>query len=93
VVTNDEIEIIFDTFHDGRNGFNFVTNPAGALLDIQAGNNGDDMNSSWNGVWDVKTHTDEESWTAEFVIPFKTLRFAKTAEKQEWGVNFLRRAR
>ena len=92
VTSNDEIEIVFDTFDDERNGFTFVTNPKGALLDIQFGNDGDDMNRSWNGVWNVKTHIYEHSWTAEFVIPFKTLRFAKS-EKQHWGVNFLRRAR
>ncbi len=92
VTMNDEVEVIFDTFNDERNGFNFVTNPKGALLDQQFGNDGDEMNRNWNGVWNVKTHVYEDRWTAEFVIPFKTLRFARS-EKQLWGVNFLRRAR
>jgi hypothetical protein len=92
VTQNDEVEIILDTFDDDRNGFNFVTNPKGALLDMQFGNDGDEMNRSWDGVWDVKTRVYEDRWTAEFVIPFKTLRFPKS-EKQNWGVNFLRRAR
>jgi len=43
-------------------------------------------------VWDVKTTVDGQGWTAEIVIPFKTLRFS-SAPKQEWGLNILRRIR
>jgi hypothetical protein len=89
---NDIIEVIFDSFHDRAGGFDFATNPSGALFDVQWSGDGTEANSNWNAVWDVKTHVYEDSWTAEFVIPFKTLRFT-SSENQEWGVNFRRAAR
>jgi hypothetical protein len=89
---NDILEIILDTYHDHMNGFDFSTNPSGALMDAQWSGNGSESNMNWNGVWDVRTRIYEDSWTAEFVIPFKTLRFTGTGI-QEWGINFRRSAR
>jgi hypothetical protein len=92
VLDNDIVEIIFDAFKDHRNGYTFMTNPMGALTDVQFSGDGLDANSNWNAVWDVRTHIYGDSWTAELVIPFKSLRFTK-AEIQEWGLNIMRRAR
>jgi hypothetical protein len=92
MLDNDGVEVIFDTFHDHRNGFNFIVSPMGSVTDLQFTGDGTEGNTSWNGVWEAKTRIYDDRWTAELVIPFKTLRFAK-AEQQEWGVNFLRRAR
>jgi hypothetical protein len=64
----------------------------GALSDVQFSSDGSDANQSWNAVWDVKTRIYDDSWTAELVIPFKSLRFSKS-EIQNWGLNILRRAR
>jgi hypothetical protein len=89
---NDIIEIIIDSFHDRANGFDFATNPSGALFDVQWSGDGTEANSNWNAVWDVRTQVYENSWTAEFVIPFRTLRFTDS-EKQEWGLNLRRAAR
>lgn len=88
----DMFEVIFDTFNDRRNGFLFGTNPFGARVDMQAGQDGRSFNREWDGVWEVQSRVTEEGWTAEFAIPFKTLRFTKEAE-QVWGVNFMRRVR
>jgi hypothetical protein len=44
----------------------------------------------WDAVWDVKTRRTEEGWIAEFVIPFKSLRFSGAAS-QEWGLQLVRR--
>jgi hypothetical protein len=92
VMDNDLVEIVFDAFRDRRNSLNFMTNPLGALADIQFSGDGSDANSNWNAVWDVKTHIYKDSWTAELVIPFKSLRFNRS-EVQEWGLNIMRRAR
>ena len=92
VMDNDIIEVIFDSFHDRTGGFDFATNPSGALFDVQWSGDGTEANTNWNAVWDVKTRVYESSWTAEFVIPFKTLRFTNS-EKQEWGLNLRRAAR
>ena len=85
----DGVSIILDTLNDNRSGFIFGTNPAGARRDGQVSNDGG-LNQDWDGVWDVKVSVDERGWIAEFVIPFKTLRFTDDAV-QEWGMNVSRR--
>ncbi|MBL8960478.1 MAG: carbohydrate binding family 9 domain-containing protein, partial [Gemmatimonadetes bacterium] len=88
----DDFEVILDTFHDRRNGYVFITNPAGGRVDRQIANEGREINSSWDAIWDVKTHRSADGWTAEMRIPFRTLRFVPGAD-QPWGINFSRRIR
>ena len=84
----DVIALLIDTFDDDRNGFAFQTNPSGAKRDhqIAAGVRSPD----WNGVYDVATSIEDFGWTAEFAIPFRTLRFDDTKPVQRWGLNILR---
>lgn len=88
----DDFEVIIDTFRDRRNGYVFIVNPAGGRVDRQIANEGREINSSWDAVWDVKAHRTAEGWTAEFRIPFRTLRFDPGVD-QSWGINFSRRIR
>ena len=59
---SDGFRIVLDTFHDGRNGYQFATNPAGAKWDSQMANEGRDNNANWDGIWDVKTRITETGW-------------------------------
>lgn len=88
----DNIVIVLDTYHDQRNGYLFVTNPNGARTDALIMDNGNKMNSAWDGVWNVKTRINEKGWFAEFQIPFSTLKFESSAN-QIWGINFERNIR
>jgi hypothetical protein len=88
----DTFEVIIDTFRDRRNGYVFIVNPEGGRVDRQIANEGREINSSWDAVWDVRTQRGREGWTAEFRIPFRTLRFDPGAD-QSWGINFSRRIR
>jgi hypothetical protein len=90
--SSDGFRIVLDTFHDGRNGYQFATNPAGAKWDSQMANEGRDNNSNWDGIWDVKTRITETGWVAEIWIPFRTLKFGD-ADPQVWGINFERKLR
>ncbi len=85
----DSIGIIIDSLNDNRSGFLFGTNPAGAKRDSQASNDSS-FNNDWDGVWDVRVIRDDRGFVAEFVIPFKTLRFSSDST-QEWGINMNRR--
>ena len=58
----------------------------------QIGGAGGGFNQNWDGVWQVRTAISEVGWTAEFAIPFRTLRFPAGRE-QTWGVNFQRNIR
>jgi hypothetical protein len=104
----DSFRIIFDTYKDLQNGFVFGTNPAGIEYDGQVTNEGQGggglafgaqmtgagggFNLNWDGAWRVRTRMSEIGWTAEFAIPFRTLRFP-SSPKQSWGVNFQRNIR
>jgi hypothetical protein len=53
---------------------------------------GGGFNVNWDGAWQVRARITERGWSAEFAIPFKTLRFPAGAD-QVWGVNFQRNIR
>ncbi|MGD9903095.1 MAG: DUF5916 domain-containing protein [Vicinamibacterales bacterium] len=88
----DSFEVLLDTFEDRRNGFVFATNAAGARADTQVANEGRDVNPNWDAVWWVAGRIGPDGWTAEFRIPFTTLRFAP-GDGHRWGINFARRIR
>ena len=102
----DSFQFVLDTFKDTQNGFVFGTSPAGIEYDAQISNegggqfgasgaqagSGGGLNVNWDGSWEVRTSTDSNGWSAEFAIPFKTLRFPGS-EVQEWGINFQRNIR
>jgi hypothetical protein len=89
---SDSLQIVLDTFHDQRNAYQFVINPAGAKWDAQMANEGREVNQSWDGVWYVKSRVVDDGWIAEVAIPFKTLKFSH-APIQTWGINFQRTIR
>ena len=43
---------------------------------------GGGFNVNWDSVWDVKTERGEYGWSAEFAIPFKTLRYKKDKKQR-----------
>ena len=88
----DTFEVLLDTFADRRNGFVFTTNARGAKADTQIANEGRDVNPNWDAVWWVESRRTADGWTAEFRIPFKTLRF-EAGDGRTWGINFARRVR
>jgi hypothetical protein len=88
----DVLAIFIDSLHDLQSGFSFWTNPAGARRDVQIFQDDAQRSVDWDGVWQVKVTTSETGWSAEFLIPFKTLRFSSSPQ-QEWGLNILRRVK
>jgi hypothetical protein len=85
----DLFEIVLDTYHDHRNAFNFVTNPAGARIDATLSEDGKIRNRVWNGVWNAKTSIDEKGWYIEIEIPWQMLRFPE-GNNLVMGINFIR---
>ena len=53
---------------------------------------GGGFNVNWDGAWQVRTTTTEIGWSAEFAIPFRTIRYPDRQD-QSWGVNFQRNIR
>jgi hypothetical protein len=100
----DCVQIILDTFRDRQNGFIFGTNPTGLEYDAQVTKEGElsmlaqttgstgGFNLNWDGSWEVRTKTGEFGWSAEFAIPFRTLRYSSSSF-QTWGLNIQRNIR
>ena len=72
--SDDNVTILIDSYRDRRGAFLFRTNPNGAMWDAQL-TGFDKVNDNWNGIWEVVTRRDSVSWSAEFAIPLRTLRF------------------
>jgi hypothetical protein len=85
---DDSITIVLDTFADRRNCYSFEINPNGARTDALVTDEGQEINTEWDGVWSVATHRDSTGWFAEVAIPFSTLRFERGLTA--WGLNVRR---
>ncbi|WP_411279267.1 DUF5916 domain-containing protein, partial [Gemmatimonas sp.] len=59
---------------------------------MQAGGMGG-FNVNWDASWTVSTTVDSLGWTAEFRIPFSTLRYQSGSAEQTWGMNVSRNIR
>ena len=103
----DSFQVILDTYYDRRNGFVFGTNPSSLEYDgqvdnegagsrrgrrRQSGGTGAGFNLNWDADWQVRTRIGDFGWSAEFAIPFRTLRYAGGGV-QTWGINFQRNIR
>lgn len=91
----DSLQLVFDTYLDRQNGFVFGTNPAGIEYDAQLvreASTEQGFNLNWDGAWTVRTQTGAFGWSAEFEIPWKTLRYGH-AKAQTWGLNVQRNIR
>ena len=77
--TNDYIGVIFDTYKDKINGFEYFVTPYGEQWDakMSANPNGNDEDFSWNSVWKSAAIIHKDGWTFEMFIPFSAIRFSK----------------
>src|SRR5437899_1730139 len=71
--SDDNVQLLIDSFHDCRGAFLFGTNPNGAMWDAQLVGI-DNLNQDWNGIWAVVVTRDSAGWTGVFRIPFRALR-------------------
>ena len=93
----DSFTVIFDSFLDRQNGLMFGTTPTSIEYDGQImkegsgrfGSGGGAVNMNWDVAWTVKSQIGDYGWSAEFAIPFRSLRYGPE-ELQDWGLNFQR---
>ncbi|HAX93771.1 MAG TPA: hypothetical protein DCY25_07485 [Bacteroidales bacterium] len=92
--SSDWFGFILDTFNDRENAFAFLTNPNGTRSDATIKNDivdeDTDFNGSWNTFWDVKTEINVHGWSAEFRIPFSSLRFQTDGGRTLMGILIMR---
>lgn len=85
---DDSFAVLLDPFNNKRTGYSFQVNPNGTRRD-GVFETATDLNRSWEGIWHAEAQVDEQGWTAEIAIPFKTLNF--DPNNADWGFNAYRR--
>jgi hypothetical protein len=84
---DDTVAIVLDTYGDRRTGYFFQINAAGARVDGLI-DNPESVSLDWDGIWDARTARSSDGWSAEIVIPARTLSF--TRGLRSWGLNLQR---
>jgi len=87
---NDLLGIALDGLLDKRNAMAFQTNPYGAQRELLI-SDGNNFNREWISLWSVKTRIHDWGWTAEFAIPWKSIRYKSGSDRM--GVIILRSMR
>src|SRR5882757_886557 len=84
---DDSVSIVLDTYGDRRTGYFFQINAAGARADgLISGPQS--VSLDWDGIWDARVARIPDGWSAEVVIPSRTLSFSPGVD--EWGLNLER---
>ena len=85
--SDDSVAISLDSFFDHRTGYFFVTNPLGTQWDGRIADDGRQTDSTWDAPWRVAVQRLGDGWSAEFDIPFSSIKFA-AGKGRTWGINF-----
>jgi Carbohydrate family 9 binding domain-like/Domain of unknown function (DUF5916) len=84
---DDRLAIVIDPFNTGRNGYRFETNANGVRHDMLY-KNINELQPDWTVIWETQSSIDEQGWSFEMAIPFKSLPFNPNIDT--WGFNFAR---
>jgi hypothetical protein len=83
----DRVTVYLSGRNDNETGYMFRVNAAGVQADACLSSDGRQAEYSWDGVWYSAVNKDATGWTAEFKIPFKTMRYLSGAK---WKIGFAR---
>jgi hypothetical protein len=85
--SDDRFFVHVDSFANRRSGYLFGVNPNGVRYD-GIFENITQRSFDWDGIWQAAATIDEQGWSVEIAIPFKTLSF--DPRNTTWRMNFLR---
>lgn len=88
ISNDDNVGLILDPFDTRRTAYRFMLNPLGIRREGTY-DSPTAVSWDWKGIWLAETQLDEQGWTAEMAIPFKTLSFDPA--RSDWGINLDRR--
>lgn len=86
---NDFVGVVFDTYYDKLNGFEYFVTPLGEQMDAKVSPSGGE-DFSWNAVWQSACKINNDGWCFEMFIPYSAIRFGNK-KVQDWGLNLVRR--
>lgn len=83
---DDHVSVLLDPFGRERDGFAFLVNANGSKVDGKLSARNYEPDRNWDAIWNAAAQVDEEGWTAEISIPFRSLNFEP--EQLLWRINF-----
>ena len=87
----DFFNLVLNPNNDAQNDTQFIVFSSGVQADaIASPSIGEDY--SWNAVWDSAVQINDDGWSLEMKIPYRTLRF-ENQEVPTWGIQFIRQFR
>ncbi len=90
---NDFVGVVFDTYQDKLNGFEYFLTPLNEQWDAKVSpNDGNNEDFSWNAVWQSAVRIQPDGWSFEMFIPYSAIRFG-SKKIQDWGLNVVRQRR
>ena len=91
---NDVFFMQLDPQNLRRYCVSFQATPLGTQRDVQIFDDSV-IDADWDALWSVRTSIVDSGWTAEFAIPFKSLRYElpESGEQVAWGFTVSRLAR
>ena len=85
--SDDRFFVHIDSFANRRSGYLFGVNPNGVRYD-GIFENITQRSFDWDSIWQAAATIDEQGWSVEIAIPFKTLSFDPS--NTTWRMNFMR---
>lgn len=83
--SHDNVGILLDTFNDNNRAFVFFCNPLGIQGDEIMSQGGTQEDMSWDAIWNSAGNITDFGYVVEMAIPFRSLQFQPSKEKQVWG--------
>ena len=85
IFSDDWAGFFFDPYNEKKQAYELIVNPYGIQADLMWNAPGSE-DETFDMIWYSEAKINSDSWTAEMVIPFKSIRFPNKSE-QTW--NFL----
>ncbi len=85
----DRFRVEIDTHHDHQTAYMFELSAAGVQRDGHITKNGGGFDGNWDAVWEGRVAPHPDGLSAEWRIPYQTLRF-QPANQYTWGINIVR---
>ncbi len=86
-LTKNDDEVLFQIgpFHDRQSGYAFLVTPLNTQVDFQISDDGQTIDLNWDTEWQSAAAVFEGGWSAEMLIPFKSIKYKKSLDA--WDMN------
>lgn len=82
---DDEVLLTIGPHNDRQSGYGFMVTPLGTQIDFQISDDGRTIDLNWDTEWQSAARIFEGGWSAEVLIPFKSIKYKRGLDT--WDMN------